>query len=288
MKKIDVSNVTSTARQPLLGRSISHLQNAYTEAINSLCKKFMPNYSAGDVVILEGLVDTGTAGVSFNISAGSVYYNGEVYQIPATGVLVIAGNTAVLTLPTAYLTGDPVTLTDGSIKNVHTMGAGLISLATSGSGVKDYTSFKRIAANPVFAKLTTVNSGAASTSFTLTGWDASPIDADSQFTIASGRFTPKLGYWSLSCCVTATPSTTPTGSYELNIYRNGAWLDLVCGDSFLGTNAQRVVQFNNYIINQTTATDYYTIVMTTVSGTYTYSSIQFTATAVNNVMLGAY
>lgn len=287
MKKINTSNVTSTSRQPLLGRSISHLQDGYTEVLNSICKRFMPNYSAGDVVILSGLVDTGTSGVNYNISAGSVYYNGEVYQV-AAGSGIFAGTVAVLTLTTTYQSGDPVTMTDGSLKSVHEIVTMNLSNAASGSGTKDYSACKKISANPVFAKLTTVNSGAASTSFTLTGWDASPIDADSQFTIASGRFTPKLGYWSLSCCVTATPSTTPTGSYEINIYKNGVLLDLICGDSFLGTNAQRVVQFNNYIINQTTATDYYTIVMTTVSGTYTYSSIQFTATAVNNVMLGAY
>lgn len=281
MKTVDTSNVTSSARQPLLGRSITHLNEGVMETFTSVLKNILGNYTAGDVVILEGLVDSGTAGVNYNISAGSVYYNGEVYQV-AAGSGVFAGTVAVLTVTTTYQTGDPVTLSDGSTANVHKINKMVISNAASGSGTKDYLSCKRIIANPVFAKLTTIGSGAASTSFTLTGWDASPLDDDGIFDIANGRLTPKLGRYKLSLCVTATPSTSPTGAYELNIYKNGVLFDLVCGDSFLGTNAQRVAQFNNYVINQTTASDYYTFVMTTVSGTYTYSSIQLTVEPLGN------
>jgi hypothetical protein len=288
MKKILTSSITSTARQPFLDYSLSHLQDAYTEAINSLCKRVIPSYTTNDVVVLEGLVDTGTAGVNFNISAGSIYYNGEIYQIPATGVLVIAGNTAVLTLPTTYHTSDPVTMDNGTTAYVHTLRAGVIALATSGSGTKDFTSFKRIVRNSVFAKLTTVGSGAASTSFTLTGWDASPIDDDAIFTIANGRITPKLGRYKVSACVTITPSTSPSGTFDINIYKNGVLLDAVCSETFGGSNAVRNIQFSNYVITQTTATDYYTIVMTTPSGTYTYSSVQLTVEPLGNTLDKAY
>jgi hypothetical protein len=287
MKKIITSSVTSTAKQPLLGRSITHLTEGITETFDSVLKKLIYSYSAGDVVIIEGLVDTGTAGVNFNISAGSVYYNGEVYQVAAASG-AFAGTVAVLTLTTTYQSGDPVQFTDGSYNNVHQINTMVISNAVSGSGTKDYSACKKLIANPVFAKLTSVGSGAASTSFTLTGWDASPIDDDGIFNITNGRLTPHLGRYKVSLCVTATPSTTPTGAYELNIYKNGVLYDLVCGDSFLGTNAQRVAQFNNYVLTQTTATDYWTFVITTVSGTYTYSSIQLTVEPLVNTLSKAY
>lgn len=287
MKKINTSNVTSTAKQPLLGRSITHLTEGIVETFDSVLKKIIYSYSAGDVVILEGLVDSGTVGVNFNISAGSVYYNGEVYQVAAASG-VYAGTVAVLTLTTTYQSGDPVQFTDGSTHNVHEINKMVISNAVSGSGTKDYTSCKKLIANPVFAKLTSVGSGAASTSFTLTGWDASPIDDDKIFNITNGRLTPHLGRYKISLCVTATPSTSPTGAYELNIYKNGVLFDLVCGDSFLGSNAQRVAQFNNYVITQTTATDYWTFVLTTVSGTYTYSSVQLTVEPLVNTLAKAY
>lgn len=283
MKTIDTSNVTSSSRQPLLGRSITHLNEGMVETFNSILKRIITNYTTNDVVIIDGLVDSGTVGVNYNISAGSVYYNGELYQV-AAGSGAFAGTVAVLTATTTYQTGDPVTMTDGTLKNVHKINTMVISNAASGSGTKDYSSCKKLIANPVFAKLTTVGSGAASTSFTLTGWDAAPIDDDGIFTIANGRLTPKLGRYKVSLCVTATPSTSPTGSYELNIYKNGVLFDLVCGDSFLGTNAQRVAQFNNYVITQTSATDYYTFVLTTVSGTYTYSSVQLTVEPLGNVL----
>lgn len=283
MKTIDTSNVTSSSRQPLLGRSITHLNEGMVETFTSILKNIIPNYTTNDVVILEGLVDSGTVGVNYNITAGSVYYNGEVYQV-AAGSGVFAGTVAVLTATTTYQSGDPVTMTDGTLKNVHQIKTMVISNAATGSGTKDYLSCKRIISNGVFAKLTTVGSGAASTSFTLTGWDASPIDDDGIFNITTGRLTPKLGRYKISLCVTASPSTTPTGSYELNIYKNGVLLDLVIGDSFLGTNAQRGLQFNNYVLTQTTATDYYTFVLTTVSGTYTYSSVQLTVEPFSNVL----
>jgi hypothetical protein len=142
--------------------------------------------------------------------------------------------------------------------------------------------------NPVFAKLSTVGSGGASTSFTFTGWDASPIDDDGIFTIANGRITPKLGKYKFSCCVTVTPSTSPSGSFAINIYKNGVSYDAVIGDAFFVSNDQRSIQFNNYVITQTTATDYYTIVMTTPSGTYTYSSVQLTVEPLGNIANTAY
>ena len=288
MKKILTSYVTSTAAQPLYARSLEHLQEGYREALDSIIKKFTPGYSAGDVIIIDGLVDSGTAGVNFNISAGSVYYNGEIYQV-ATASGLIGATVAVLTIDTAtFQSGEPSQFDDGNFYNVNQTAKFVITAAASGSGTKDYTDCKRLKANPVFAKLTTVGSGAASTSFTLTGWDTSPIDDDGIFNITTGRLTPKLGRYKISLCVTATPSTSPTGAYELNIYKNGALLDLVCGDSFLGTNAQRVAQFNNYVITQTVVTDYYTFVLTTVSGTYTYSSVQLTVEALGNQFTQAY
>lgn len=287
MKKINTSNVTSTAKQPLLGRSITHLTEGIVETFNSVLKKIIYSYSAGDVVILEGLVDSGTVGVNFNISAGSVYYNGEVYQVAAASG-VYAGTVAVLTLTTTYQSGDPVQFTDGSTHNVHEINKMVISNAASGSGTKDYTACKKLIANPVFAQLSTVGSGAASTSFTLTGWDASPIDDDGIFNITNGRLTPHLGRYKLSLCVTATPSTSPTGNFALNIYKNGVSYDQVVSDTFLGTNNTYSIQFNNYVITQTTATDYWTFVLTTPSGTYTYSSVQLTVEPLVNTLLKAY
>lgn len=289
MKKILTNYVTSTAAQPLYARSLEHLQEGYREALDSLVKKFIPNYSAGDVVILDGLVDSGTAGVNFNISAGSVYYNGEIYQV-ATASGAFAGTVAVLTVSTStYQTGEPSQFDDGNFYNVNQIAKFVITNAATGSGTKDYTDCKRMSANPVFAKLSTINTGAASTSFTLVTWDASPIDDDGIFNITNGRLTPRLGLYKLSCCVTATASVlSAAGNIGLNIYKNGALLDQVCGGWVTAINQQLNIQFSNYVIEQTTATDYYTFVLTTVSGTYDYSSVQLTVEALGNQFTQAY
>ena len=131
MKKILTSSITATARQPFLDYSLSHLQESYSEALTSICKKILYDYTANDVVILEGLVDSGTAGVNFNISAGSVYYNGEVYQVAAASG-TFSGTVAVLTETTSYHPSDPVQMDDGTTANVHQIKKFVISNAASG------------------------------------------------------------------------------------------------------------------------------------------------------------
>ena len=147
MKKILTSSVTSTSRQPLLGRSISHLQEGLQENDNSLIRALLPTYTAGDIVVIYGCLNSGVnsgAGLAYNVSAGAVYYNGEIYQVAAASGVITGTNVVLLTLTTSYQSGDPVTNTDGSLNNVHQINTMVVSEAASGSGTKDFSALKTI------------------------------------------------------------------------------------------------------------------------------------------------
>lgn len=151
MKKIDTSNVTSTSRQPFLGRSITHMTEGITENDDSIIQGILSgmniSYTSNDVIILYGCVNSGSnsgAGNPYTVSAGAVYYNGEVYQVDAASGVISGSNVVIGTLTTTYQTGDPVTMTDGATKNVHQIRKFVISQGTSGTGTKDFSDFGTI------------------------------------------------------------------------------------------------------------------------------------------------
>jgi hypothetical protein len=139
MRKIDVSHIGSSVGMPVKSGTLVHLQLAYQEALNALAQSQIgSNYDSSKVYILYGCVNSGS-GSTFTISAGAVFYNGEVYLVDA--VSFTASGTAVGTIGTTYFgtNADPVTFTDSSTANVHQIRKMVIADATSGSGVADYT-----------------------------------------------------------------------------------------------------------------------------------------------------
>ena len=294
MKKLITSSVTSTSRQPLLGRSITHITEGYVEAFNSVMKQIIRDYTTNDVVIIEGLIDTGTAGVNYNISAGSVYYNGEIYQVAADSG-TFAGTVAVLTETTTYQSGDPVTNTDGSLVNVHQIKTMVISNATTGSGTKDYLSCKKIKAHPLFATISTMNWVAAGAAgVVMLPYNASPFDEGNYLNISNGEISLPLGRYKISFCSSCTPSSSPAAgtSIQAAIYKDSGSgyvvFDYVIGDHLNG-NFPTSIQFNNYIIEQTNITHKWKmVILTGINIDAQFTSTQLTIEAVSNSTLKPY
>ena len=81
MKKILTNNIVENVRrQPFSKTSIDHLQEAFTEVLVSMMQ--MLNSNLSNTYRLHGLINSGS-GSDYNISAGAVYLNGEVYQVDA-------------------------------------------------------------------------------------------------------------------------------------------------------------------------------------------------------------
>jgi hypothetical protein len=118
-KHVLYSDIDSTRKQPYLKKTHQH----YNEMIDELTKAFGETIVSDSSVIsiLWGCVNSGTGtgiGDSAIISAGAVYYNGEIYQVPAfTTASIVNGLKGTITI--SYTSADPVTFSDNSTHNVH-------------------------------------------------------------------------------------------------------------------------------------------------------------------------
>ncbi|MFD0997668.1 hypothetical protein ACFQ21_00050 [Ohtaekwangia kribbensis] len=142
MKKILTGNIVENVRrQPFNKASVDHIQEAYTEIISELVKGIV-NDEAG-VMCIRGCVDSDAGATAWNISAGAVAYNGEVYLVPAF-VGSHGSNVPVLSLTTTYRAGDPVKFSDNNEYNVHEIKTAVWSMGASGSGLVDFSALKRM------------------------------------------------------------------------------------------------------------------------------------------------
>lgn len=143
MKKISTANITTAVGMPIKSGSLQHIQSAYQEALDALAKNALGSVDPTKVYVLWGCVDTGPGSTYYVISEGAVYYNGEIYYVPA---VAISSGYAVANIDTSYFSAanaDPVQFTDGISYNVHEIRQMVITDAAPGSGVADFDNFIR-------------------------------------------------------------------------------------------------------------------------------------------------
>lgn len=120
MRKLDTSAISQAAQFFPKSGTLDHLQLAYQEVVNALAKSIIGTFDPTAVYILFGCVNSGIA-PGLVISAGAVFYNGEIYLVDATNFFLGAGQVAIANFQLTYdlLNGDPVTFTDNVQRNVH-------------------------------------------------------------------------------------------------------------------------------------------------------------------------
>lgn len=150
MRKLITSPITTSVAMPLKSGSLDHIQNAYTEVIAETVKGLVgASYSPGTMYILSGLVNSGVF-PNFNISAGSVFYNDEVYLVDAANFNVSGSQVPVGKIVVTQFTGqnaDSVLFNDGTPRNVHDIRKVQLVADLAGSGQSNYASMQRINAN---------------------------------------------------------------------------------------------------------------------------------------------
>lgn len=143
MKKLDVSSVTNSAQMKLKSGTLQFLQDANAEALAAICQGLIGSaYSASQVYILWGCVNSGS-GTSYVISAGAVFYAGEIYLVDAA-TFTLSGNVAIFSpITTQYqVNADPMTFSDSSVHNIHNIRKMRIIGGTTGT--IDYLAAKGI------------------------------------------------------------------------------------------------------------------------------------------------
>lgn len=136
MKRILTASISSTAKQPLIKGSLEFLQDSYKEVINALVNGLI-TYTTNDVIIIYGCVVSGSN--PYAVTAGAIYYNGEIYLVDAaSGLAPGGGQTIVWDIVETFDAIDPVTFSDLSTHSVHQISKIALIVGASGSGIADY------------------------------------------------------------------------------------------------------------------------------------------------------
>lgn len=146
MKRLATSLISDTKRFPFKKGTLEFLQDAHKETVTQILVGLIGSTFNGlNAYVLYGCKNSGTGSV-YNITAGAVFYLGEIYLVDSAAFTAGGGQVAVLSfITTQYTTNaDPVTFTDSTINNVHDIRKILIASGASGSGIKDFSAVTRL------------------------------------------------------------------------------------------------------------------------------------------------
>lgn len=220
-------------------------------------------YSTSVMYILFGCINTGT-GSNYIISAGAVFFNGEIYTVDA--VTFTAASTAVATV-TDTSNGDIRLFSDNTTKPVTRIRKVVIANGVSGSGDSDFSNFFLLRKNSAYANLAAFTKSIGTGGATL-GLPSSTTayiivsDVDGLINTTSGALTPKVGLYKLS--LTLTVSTSVNVGISFYLFKNGTLFAPLVSETINYPDTY-IVSMTNYAI-QSNGTDTYTIVFTVGGG----------------------
>ena len=142
MNNIDVSNISDPNQaQPYFGKSLQFHQDATKEALNNLAISMIgASYVTNQVYVLFGCIRTGAVDGAGSgaaaVSAGAIFYNGEVYTVPAFSTANIAGQNLYSVLTVTDAAFDPSQFSNGVSFNVHNIRQWDIVQAGSGTNLQ--------------------------------------------------------------------------------------------------------------------------------------------------------
>lgn len=153
MKKLDTSNISGLAKAPIIKATHDHIKESIIETTNSLAlgiiEGLLDSYNTNDLIILHGCEITANIPGTSSITAGAVYYNGEVYQVDANASLVTSGGQNLFwTIDSSYIASDSSFYwSDGVQRNFHQVEKFQLTPANSGSIAWNQPSVKRLASD---------------------------------------------------------------------------------------------------------------------------------------------
>ena len=144
MKILNTTPITSSNEFPVKSGTLDFLQLAYKEQIANLFTSLVETPATDTIYIISGCINSGSGAV-YNISAGVVYVNGEVYNFDGANFTLTGLQKAYARIETTQYTtnADPVTFTDGVARNVHDIRKIVIENTITSSGLPEYKDFIR-------------------------------------------------------------------------------------------------------------------------------------------------
>lgn len=134
MKKLNLTNIIEGVRKlGAVKAFFAHIEEAYIESLERLTKGLVAE--SGSYIVLFGCENSG-AGLDYDISAGAILKDGEIYLVPAIVETAGAGEVPVLSLNTVNTT---LKYTDASDQTTLVTRTLTWSMAASGSGLVDFS-----------------------------------------------------------------------------------------------------------------------------------------------------
>lgn len=143
---LDTSYITTTVGMPLKKGTLDHFENKINENTFDALRAIIGPTFGGSPYILYGCVNSGS-GLVYDISAGAIFYGGELFRFDGASFTAVGAQVAVMTLATTYTTSaaaDPVEFTDGSSHNVHSIRKFTCSAGLTGTGEFDFSDLIKI------------------------------------------------------------------------------------------------------------------------------------------------
>lgn len=147
MRHVDITPISNAAKMPYTSGVFMHKDLQVLEVVNAICRVIIDSigYSSSTAYVLFGCANSGS-GSNYIISTGAVFFNGEIYLVPAATFTISGPNVAVATIVTVPYTGDgtnadPLTFTDGNTHDVLDIIQMTIAPGLSGSGAANYLAF---------------------------------------------------------------------------------------------------------------------------------------------------
>lgn len=123
MKKLDISHISTGVSMPFKSGSIQFIQDAAREALAGLFTSLVPVPLANKVYVISGVRNTSNITNSYDITAGYVFVNGEIFEVAAQNFVAVGVQVYANIITTQFagngVNADPVNFSDGSQDNVH-------------------------------------------------------------------------------------------------------------------------------------------------------------------------
>lgn len=141
MRKLDTSFATDSSEMPVKRGTLKFLQDAYAEIVGGVIQALVsPSYDFNTMYVLYGVQNSVTPPI-YNISAGLIFFQGELFFVDAVNFQSAGATTAIMWVTTTQYTvdADPLTFTDNVQHNVHNIRKLAVQQGLSGTGYSDFS-----------------------------------------------------------------------------------------------------------------------------------------------------
>lgn len=138
MRKFITTNIVDPVKAPLTEKALRHINEIPNDLGSSLVKSMIGTYTTNDLIVLEGCVVVANIGGTSTVTAGSIFYNGEIYLVDANASISSPANTLYWEAVNTLVDGAQTTFSDAVAYDFLSIRKLRLVNGISGGGLADY------------------------------------------------------------------------------------------------------------------------------------------------------